>query len=325
MALGILARNGYILMTFSVHFAQISDIHLSSLGDYEEILSGRAAEFLTQTIATLNRLDDLDFVLITGDLVNLPSHQNITIFQQVIQSLAKPYYIIPGNHDRRDLNSSEGLTRHQFAQLFNPQVKDRPARPEAQNGYWSVTINPQVQLIGLDSNRDADWGGIIDSAQSAWLESELETHANKVVILAAHHPFHRLAPIDNLPQWRNFVCDNGPELLALLNRYPQVKLVLTGHHHQTKADLLGQRLHLACPALAVYPCAYRTIRLFPVAGNQWQAAWQTYPAADESTITIARQKMFRAWTGAGVDLPFVETHTRLAWGSEWDRAGTVEL
>ncbi|MFN8459215.1 MAG: metallophosphoesterase [Anaerolineae bacterium] len=312
-------------MTSSLHFAQISDIHISSLGDYAEMLSGQAAEFLAQTIATLNRLDDLDFVLITGDLVNSPSSENIGLFQQVIQGLKKPYYIIPGNHDRRDPESSEGLTRHQFAWLFNPQVQDRPTEPEAQNGYWSVTINAQVQLIGLDSNRDVDWGGLVDPAQVAWLTAELETHADKVVIVAVHHPFHRLAPIDDLPQWRNFVCDNGLEMRALLDQYPQVKLVLTGHHHQTKADLLGQRLHLACPALAVFPCAYRTLRLTPLAGNKWQLEWQTHPVAPESTVLGARQKMLQAWTGAGFDLPFVETHAELTWGSEWDRAGMVEL
>ncbi|MFN8455823.1 MAG: metallophosphoesterase [Anaerolineae bacterium] len=312
-------------MTFSLFFAQISDIHLSALGDYEEILSGRAAEFLAHTIATLNRLDELDFVLITGDLFNSPSGENVAIFQRAIQTLRKPYYIIPGNHDNPGLNSSAGLTRHQFARLFNPQAQNRPSDPTAQNGYWSVTINPQVQLIGLDSNRDADWGGIIDPLQVAWLAAELETHADKVVILAAHHPFHRLAPIDDLPQWRNFVCDNGPEMLALLDRHPQVKLVLTGHHHQTKADLLGRRLHLACPALAVYPCAYRTLRLTPATGDNWQLEWQTHSATDEVMIGFAHHKMLRAWAGAGFDLPFVETHAHLAWGSDWDRAGRVEL
>lgn len=312
-------------MTSSLHFAQISDIHISALGDYEEILSGRAAEILGQTIATLNQLDDLDFVLITGDLVNTPSSENVAIFQQLIQSLKKPYYIIPGNHDNPGLNPAAGLTRHQFAQLFNPQVKDRPTELEAQNGYWSVTVTPQVQLIGLDSNRDADWGGLIDPPQVAWLTNELKIHADKTIILAVHHPFHRLAPVDDLPQWRNFVCDNGPELLGLLGQHPQVKLVLTGHHHQTKADLLGQRLHLACPALAVYPCAYRTLRLTPATGDNWQLEWQTHPATDATTIATSRHMMRQAWTGAGFDLPFVEIHAQLAWGNERDRAGMVEL
>jgi Icc protein len=292
-------------LTSTFRFAQISDIHISSLGDYEEILSGRAANFLAAVIGELNRQADLEFVLLTGDLFNTPTGPNVALFQQTIQALRKPYYIIPGNHDRRNPDETEGLTRHDFARRFNPQYQARPAAGEAQAGYWSVTVRPEVQLIGLDSNRDQDWGGVIDVTQIAWLEGELAAHADKLIILAVHHPFHPLAPIDNYPDWRNFVCDNGPEMLALLDQYPQVKVVLTAHHHQTKADLLGRRLHLACPALAVYPCAYRTLSLARSAGGAWQIEWQTYPVSEAALLAEARQRMLAAWQGAGFDLDFV--------------------
>jgi 3',5'-cyclic AMP phosphodiesterase CpdA len=308
-----------------LHFAQISDIHISSVGDYEEMLSGHATGFLTTILAELNQQDDLDFVLLTGDLFNTPTEENVALFLQAIRTLRKPYYIIPGNHDRRNLDETEGLSRREFARRFNPQFQARPAAPEAQAGYWSITVKPEVQLIGLDSIRDEDWGGIIDAAQMDWLEEELKTHADKLIILAVHHPFHPLAPVDNHPDWRNFVCDNGPDMLALLDRYPQVKLVLTGHHHQTKTDLLGRRLHLACPALCVYPCAYRTLQVTPPDGNDWKIEWQTYSATNEAITTTARERMIRAWQGVGFDPDFVEVHARLAWGSERDRQGTVNL
>jgi 3',5'-cyclic AMP phosphodiesterase CpdA len=308
-----------------LHFAQISDIHISTLGDYADLLSGHAADFLSDTLARLNRWDDLDFVLITGDLFNAPTPENVAIFQQLIATLQKPCYIIPGNHDRRDLADSTGLTRHQFAQLFNPQVHERPTHLAAQNGYWSVTVKPGFQLIGLDSNRDTDWGGSVDPPQLAWLKDELLTHTDKLVIVAIHHPCQRLAPIDDQPEWRNFVCDNGPQLLALLDQYPQVKLVLSGHHHQTKADLLGQRLHLAGPALTVYPCAYRSLRLSHFDGVSCRIEWQTHLVANEATMARARRMMLEAWGSVGFEPTFIETHARLAWGNEWDRTGRVEL
>ncbi|MBI1879225.1 MAG: metallophosphoesterase [Chloroflexi bacterium] len=308
-----------------LHFAQISDIHISSLGDYEEILSGHAADFLTAIIADLNQQDDLDFVLLTGDLFNTPTEANVALFQQAIRALGKPTYIIPGNHDRRNSTEIEGLTRREFARRFNPQFQARPAAPEAQAGYWSVMVKPGIQLIGLDSIRDEDWGGIIDTAQIDWLERELAAHTDKLVILAVHHPFHSLAPIDSEPNWRNFVCDNGSDMLALLDRYPQVRVALTGHHHQTKADLLGRRRHLACPALSVYPCAYRTLRLVPSGDSGWQIEWQTHAATDEAITMMARERMISAWQGVGFDLDFVEVHAQLAWGSEWDRQGMVKL
>ncbi|MBN1218912.1 MAG: metallophosphoesterase [Anaerolineae bacterium] len=118
-------------MTTNLHFAQLSDIHISSLGDHHDMLSGRAAEFLSGILTNLNRLDDLDFVLFTGDLFDTASAEEFDHFQQAIRTLKKPYYIIPGNHDRRGLNKTKGLTRRQFAHHFNPQFHARPTAPEA--------------------------------------------------------------------------------------------------------------------------------------------------------------------------------------------------
>ena len=121
-------------MTTHLHFAQISDIHFSSLGDHHDMLSASAPEFLTKIVTQLNQTQDLDFVLITGDLFDTASRQELDDFQAVICTLQKTYYIIPGNHDRRDIDRTTGLTRRQFAQRFNPQIKARPTTAEAQLG-----------------------------------------------------------------------------------------------------------------------------------------------------------------------------------------------
>jgi 3',5'-cyclic AMP phosphodiesterase CpdA len=309
----------------ALHFAQISDIHISSRGDQLEMLSGHSADFLAGVLAHLNQTHDLGFVLITGDLFDLANHLELDRFQQVITTSQKPYHIIPGNHDCRAPDRADGLTRHQFARLFNPQVEARPRGPKAQAGYWSVTVHPEIQLIGLDSIRDEDWGGVIDTVQLEWLKAEFAAHADKLIILAVHHPFHALAPIDEHPDWSRFVCDDGPEMLALLDEYPQVKVVLTGHHHLTKAETFGQRLHLACPALASYPCAYRTLYLSRQTEGGWQIEWQTHFVVDEGTVADARQRMVSRWMSKGFEPDFVEEYARLALGSQTDRNGKARL
>jgi 3',5'-cyclic AMP phosphodiesterase CpdA len=311
-------------MTTTLHFAQLSDIHISSLGDHHDLLSGRSAGFLEKVIARLNQIDDLDFVFISGDLFDMADDWEFGQFHKVISALQKPTYILPGNHDRRAADRSEGLTRRDFAYHFNPQFEERPTTPIAQAGYWSIAINPQVQLIGLDSIRDADWGGIIDRAQIEWLKKELDICAGKLVIVGVHHPLHKLAPIDDNPRWRNFVCDNGSEVLTLLDGYRQVKMVLHGHHHITRVDRLGQRLHFACPAIAVYPCAYRTFRLTSQS-DAWQVNWQTHPATAEVTIAEAHKLMIDAWQEVGFEADFVAEHVVLAYGSEYDRNGGAIL
>lgn len=307
----------------TLHFAQISDIHISEVGNHNDLLSGQSAGFLINICAKLNQIDDLDFVLFTGDLFDTASQYELEQFQEAIYSLQKPYHVIPGNHDCCSPNSNQGLTQHDFARRFNPQIEARPTSPNTQVGYWSIEITPEVQLVGLDSIRDDDWSGIIDAAQMQWLESELAAHPDKLIILAVHHPLHQLAPIDDLPRWHKFVCDNGTEVSALLDNHPQVKIVLTGHHHLTKADRLGERIHLACPAVAIYPCAYRTLRLSHNHDSTWQLEWQTHPVTDEATIREARQQMWSAWADVGFEVAFIEEHVNLALGSEQDRHGRV--
>lgn len=309
----------------TLYFAQVSDIHISALGDHDEMLSGRSAGFLVEIFTRFNAMKDLEFVLITGDLFDTAHWQEFDRFQAILQMLEKPYYIIPGNHDRRIEESQVGLTRQEFARRFNPQAEQRRQIQPAQTGYWSIPVAPEVQLIGLDSIRDEDWGGVIDAPQLAWLQAELMAHSGKLIILAVHHPLHQLAPVDELPQWRNFVCANGAEVLALLDQFPQVKVVLTGHHHLTKVDRLNGRLHLACPAVATYPCAYRTLHLTRSAPAGWQLTWQTHPATDAATISQAQEQMRSAWIAAGFENGFIETHIQLARGSKTDRNGNVVL
>jgi Icc protein len=312
------------MMTTRLHFAQLSDLHFSSLGNHHDMLSARAGDFLTNIIVQLNQIRDLDFVLITGDLFDTASREEFEQFQKIISSLQKPYYIIPGNHDRRDQTSPVGLTRQQFAQHFNPQVKNRPAAPASQVGYWSVAIAANIQLIGLDSTRDQDWGGLIDEPQMAWLENELVFAADKLVIVAVHHPLHPLVPIDYNPDWTKFICENGPEVLQLLNQHPQAKVVLSGHHHITKVDQVGRRMHLACPAIVIYPCAYRTLRVSQQEDGAWQFEWSTHPVTDEKTIAAARQRMVDNWNTVfpkNVAANFVNS----AMGKVEDKVGQAKL
>jgi 3',5'-cyclic AMP phosphodiesterase CpdA len=308
---------------FELNFAQVSDIHISHTGDDHDLLGSQSADFLADIVQRLNQIGDLDFVLISGDLVHNALPAEFDQFDEIISDLNIPYYVISGNHDRRNMDSSIGLTRHEFAQRFNPQIDQRPVDPTIQAGYWSRTIKPEVQLIGLDSIRDEDFGGVIDATQMSWLKRECEKHADKLIIVVVHHPLHWLAPIDDHPNWKNFVCENGQDVLTVLDDYPQIKLVLTAHHHLTKADMLGTRLHLACPAVATYPCAYRTIRLTKQS-NRWLFEWRTHPAVDDDTIRRARLMMLEAWQLV-FDRDFVELHADIALGSDYDRSGSVDL
>jgi outer membrane protein assembly factor BamB/predicted phosphodiesterase len=73
-------------------FAFISDTHIGSP-------DGKAEEDLRRTVADINEMKDLAFVVITGDITELGTNEQLKLAKQILDSLNIRYYIIPGNHD----------------------------------------------------------------------------------------------------------------------------------------------------------------------------------------------------------------------------------
>src|SRR6476660_1959602 len=73
-------------------FAFISDTHISAQGGTQE-------EDLRRTVADINAMNDIAFVVITGDITELGTDAEIRLAKEILSELKVPYYIIPGNHD----------------------------------------------------------------------------------------------------------------------------------------------------------------------------------------------------------------------------------
>jgi predicted MPP superfamily phosphohydrolase len=76
----------------SFRFAFLSDTHIGSP-------NGSAEEDLRRTVADINRRQDISFVVLTGDITELGTNNELRLAKQILDSLQIPYYIIPGNHD----------------------------------------------------------------------------------------------------------------------------------------------------------------------------------------------------------------------------------
>jgi predicted MPP superfamily phosphohydrolase len=88
-------------------FAFISDTHIGSP-------NGGAEEDLRRTVADINQMEGIDFVVITGDITELGTDAEIKLAKQILDELKVPYYIIPGNHDS-GWSESGGVT---FGKIF---------------------------------------------------------------------------------------------------------------------------------------------------------------------------------------------------------------
>src|SRR5215471_1524701 len=73
-------------------FAFISDTHIGSP-------DGKAEEDLRRTVADINLMDDISFVVLTGDITELGTNEEIKRAKQILDEFRVKWYIIPGNHD----------------------------------------------------------------------------------------------------------------------------------------------------------------------------------------------------------------------------------
>lgn len=270
-----------------VFFAHLTDIHISDKEESWGTMAGSAAYLLGTCIDELNATGNLDFVLITGDVLDNASQAELETFLAALARLQKPWHFIPGNHDGfYDPKLPNALPPHAAVPLIDPRMAS--PRPDAQRACWSRMVKPGVQLIGLDSRYPDDWAGQIDADQMVWLRKELEAASDKLIVLAVHHPLHRLDPKDADGIFRKFICENGEEVEALLDAHPAVRMVLAGHHHAHQISHRPQRLHVNTAALTGYPCVYRTIRLRQADGS-CHAQIKTHTIATPAMLEQSRR------------------------------------
>ena len=76
----------------AVRFIHISDTHIGSP-------NGSAEEYLRKTVEDINRRNDIAFVVITGDITEPGTDNELKQSREILGKLKLPWHIIPGNHD----------------------------------------------------------------------------------------------------------------------------------------------------------------------------------------------------------------------------------
>jgi len=88
-----------------LRFAWLSDTHVGS---------DRGADDLRAAVADINATKGLSFILVTGDITEMGSFEELRQAKSILGGLRLPYHIIPGNHDTKW--SESGAT--DFSQLW---------------------------------------------------------------------------------------------------------------------------------------------------------------------------------------------------------------
>lgn len=179
-------------------FAFISDTHIGSP-------NGSAEEDLRRTVRDINERNDIAFVVLTGDITELGTNEELKLAKQILDSLKVAWYIIPGNHDS-GWSESGGVM---FTTIF---------------GYdkFSFEYNG-INFLGCASGPYVRMGdGHVPRDAVNWLDAELnKLKPGQPVIFLNHYP------IDN-------GLDNWYEITDRLRKY-NTWAILCGHGHANKA------------------------------------------------------------------------------------------
>ena len=189
-----------LLMPFAqaqqVCFAHVTDIHVGG---------ATGAEDLSITINDINKLDDIDFVILSGDITEFGSDEELSKAKSIISKLNKPWYVVPGNHDSKWSESGN----NSFVRIFGDEEFSFEA-----GGYLFIgtASGPNMRMSP----------GLVPHEQIVFLDSVLSNmqDINQPIIFINHYP------LDNsLSNWYKII-----DMLKTRN----IQADLLGHGHRNK-------------------------------------------------------------------------------------------
>lgn len=203
-----------------------------------------------------------DAILVTGDVADDHSAAAYANFRRALQPYGLPVFCLPGNHDEPGLMA--GLASDAGFQYGGT----------AEFGAWSAVF--------VDTHVHGRPEGRVVPSELARLEAALQSFGTRPTLVCLHHP-----PLAVGSAWLDGVgLRNGDEVLAMIERYPSVRVVLGGHVHQAFEQPHGRALVLATPStcaqftphtercvMDLKPPGYRWLTLLPDGQFETEVKW----------------------------------------------------
>lgn len=210
----------------SLLIAQLTDTHLFA-NEFQEMLNCPTGQSFRSVVERVNSwVPRPDILLLTGDLSQDETPESYEQLRSLLTPLEIPTYWIPGNHD--NLPTMQAILRDQWIS---------PIRSFQRQGW---------QVILLSSLVPGCVDGELSTEDLGWLDRQLEA-VRLPTLVALHHP-----PIAIASEWMDGIgLRNSEALYEVLDRHPQVKIVLFGHIHQ---EFVGERngvTYLGSPSTCV--------------------------------------------------------------------------
>lgn len=222
-------------------------------------------EFLNQCAES----DDVDFVLIAGDLANKgrtrpEDHYAVAEKLRAFEEKSgKQVYIINGNHDAGE-NQETNFTL--FKRIYADFGYDQALTIREDDCSYTADLGSKYRLIALDSNhRTKSTEDGMTKEKLSWVkeQAELAKKDGRYPILMMHHNLLDHLPIQRVLS-RNFIVKFHFTTAELFADWG-IKTVFTGHEHCSDATVytsaLGNKIYdFTTTSLTMYPLEYRVMK-----------------------------------------------------------------
>jgi 3',5'-cyclic AMP phosphodiesterase CpdA len=196
-------------------FIQLCDPQLG-MGGYEH-----DKQTFMQAVQQINSME-VDFAVICGDLVHHMSDSSLTDFQEIRSGLDVPSYLVPGNHDVRNVPDESSLKKYRETFGDDYYTFDH-------EGVTFIFVNTQLwkSEIGTESDKHDEW-----------FKTTLQSKDNENrVIVTGHYPIFIQSP-DEKDEYFNLPVEKRMELLTLMENH-NVVAYLSGHKHEFVSNTYG--------------------------------------------------------------------------------------
>ncbi len=230
-----------------IKFVQVSDTHYASDNEYSK-------RVLETAISDINKLDNVSFVIFTGDNISDPKPDYLVEFIQIANKLNVPYYLVIGNHD---VFKSNGLSKERYFEI----VKENNIFYKFKTPNYVLKKGEFVFII-VDGAKEVIPGttGYFKENTLKWLDKQLTKYAKKQVIICQHFPLLDPKPSKSHNTYR------AEEYLELLKKHSNVIAVISGHFHMNSEKMQDGIYHINSPSLLALPNQYKIIDIVTTKG-----------------------------------------------------------
>ncbi len=242
----------------------LTDLHLRPLG----LPAYRTAETNMLTERALRCVQKLSFkpdaIVMSGDLTDNGLESEYAVLSEMLGRLiATPVYVIPGNHDRREVLKSSlghlpGVSAHRDFVQYAIDAHD-------------------IRLVMLDTVIPGSSAGELCAARLAWLDETLGQETEKSTIVVMHHPPF----VCGIRHMDRIALRNIDDFTGVIAKHAQVKRILCGHHHRPINAAVAHTIASIGPSVAhqvefvlgdepgmwnLEPAAFQVLTTLPQAG-----------------------------------------------------------